>query len=81
MVSLTITCWYNILLIHRLYLDVLLFYNGLGSIQLLLTLEFYLLASFLLVYPAFKVSEVFSIHSLIGLRFSALGNTVQQARI
>lgn len=44
--------------VYRLYFDVTLFYNGLGSSQALVALEIYLLASFVFVYPLFKVSMV-----------------------
>ncbi len=42
---------------YRLHFDAEVLYYGLGSIKVFVTLEIFLLASFLLVYPSFKVSE------------------------
>ena len=39
----------------RPYVDFTLFYDGLGAGEVLVALELYLLASFLFVFPLFKV--------------------------
>lgn len=53
----SLLCFDWCLLWNRLHFDITLFYNGLGSCRALVALEIYLLASFLLVYPLFKVSK------------------------
>jgi hypothetical protein len=57
----------------RPHVDFSLFYDGLGSGEVLVSLELYLLASFLLVFPLFKVRQCCSVFGYCDLRLLSFG--------